>query len=142
MTRTHTDPQRAASIRAAGVVILALSGWIVLASLAFQYGTTTAAVSNGVVGALIALLSLTILRNPFGSAASCWLTAVGGLWLAAAPFVLGYFNYTLSAGNNVWCGIIIVLASVFVVGEVLRLNVPLSQTEADSDSTTRAEPDG
>ena len=142
MTRTHSDPQRAASIRAAGLVILGLSGWLILASLALKYGTTVAAVSNGVVGALVALLSLTILRNPFGSAASCWLTAVGGLWFAAAPFVLGYFDYTISAGNNVWCGVIIVLASVFVVGEVLRLNVPLSQTEADSESTARAEPDG
>ena len=140
MTRTNADPQRAASIRAAGLVILGLSSWLVLASLALQYGTTTAAVSNGVVGALVALLSLTILRNPFGSAASCWLTAVGGLWFAAAPFVLGYFNYTISAGNNVWCGIIIVLASVFVVGEVLRLNVPIVQAGDDTESTTRAEP--
>lgn len=135
MRKPVRDPERASAIRIAGGIILALSGWIVLASLALEYGSTTAAVSNGVVGTLLALLALTILRNPFGSVPTCYLTAIGGLWLFASPFVLDYARYTLSMGNNLWVGIIIAVLSFFIIGEALHLNRPLSVHQASTSGT-------
>lgn len=132
MRKPVHDPERAAAMRVAGGVILALSGWTVLASLALEYGSTVAAVSNGVVGVLLALLALTILRNPFESVPTCYLTAIGGLWLFAAPFVLGFARYTLSMGNNLWVGIIITVLSFLVIGEALQLKQPVSVQQSSS----------
>ncbi len=132
MRKPVHDPESAATMRVAGGVILALSGWTVLASLALEYGNTVAAVSNGVVGALLALLALTILRNPFGSAPTCYLTAIGGLWLFAAPFVLAFERYTLSMGNNLWVGVIITVLSFFVLGEALQLKQSVSVQHSTS----------
>ena len=141
MRKPVHDPERASVMRIAGGIILALSGWIVLASLALQYGDTVAAVSNGVVGALLALLALTILRNPFGSVPTCYLTAIGGLWLFVAPFVLGYARYTLSMGNNLWVGVIITVLSAFIVGEALQLEQSVSvQHSTSGDAATRMQP--
>ena len=132
MRKPVHDPESAATMRIAGGIILALSGWTVLASLALEYGNTVAAVSNGVVGVLLALLALTIVRNPFNAAPTCYLTAIGGLWLFAAPFVLGFARYTLSMGNNLWVGIIITVLSFFILGEALQLKQPVNVENSTS----------
>ncbi len=141
MRKPVHDPERGFAMRIAGGIILALSGWMVLASLALEYGNTVAAVSNGVVGALLALLALTILRNPFSSAPTCYLTAIGGLWLFAAPFALGFERYTLSMGNNLWVGVIITVLSFFIVGEALQLEQSVSvQHSTSGEAATRMQP--
>ena len=142
MLKPYFDSERAKRIRTAGGIILVLGGWLVLASLALEYGTVAAAVSNAVVGVLVAVLALPVLRNPFGSAAIGWLTAIAGLWLAAAPFALGYFEYTLSSANNVWVGLVVTLLSVFFIGEALQLHEPIAvhQEEDAGPVPTRAEP--
>lgn len=109
--------------------MLAFAALITLASRALSYGSSGAAVNNGLFGIFVILLAVFILRAPASTAPLCFLTGLAGLWLAASPFVLDYFRYVLSTAVNLWVGLAIVLLSAFIYGEINRLHQPLDATD-------------
>jgi hypothetical protein len=125
MRKSHPDPERSSRIRVAAGVLLALGGTITLAAVALTYGQSGAAINNGFFGIFLAALSVLALRNPLGAATLTLLTGAIGLWLAASPFVLDYFRYTITAGMNVWVGLMVTLLSAFIYGEARAVNQPL-----------------
>jgi hypothetical protein len=75
-----------------GWTILVLGVWLIAAPLALGYSAIDAAVINdGTFGVLIVGFAAYSMVAPGRVAeAFIWLTAAAGLWVASAPFLLGY----------------------------------------------------
>jgi hypothetical protein len=75
-----------------GWTILGLGLWLIVAPLALDYSAIDAAVINdGTFGVLIVGFAAYSMVAPRRVAeAFIWLTAAAGLWVASAPFLLGY----------------------------------------------------
>lgn len=109
-----------------GAGALALLGaGLILSALALPYEVSGAAVSNAIIGALIMVLALIGLRSPLDASPICWIVGALGIWVIAAPFVLGYTPKVLVTANNVWIGTLILLIAAFTAGEAIGLNQPL-----------------
>ena len=115
----------AARVRLGAGLMLALSGWLIIWALAYNYGNSSAAVSNAIIAALIIILALVCMRAPLEATPVCWVTGVLGIWLIVAPFVLDYTSHVLGTGNNLWVGALILLTSAFTAGEALGLHQTL-----------------
>ena len=77
------------------------------------YTVTTAALWDAViVGAVLVLGAWAALSNQQGTDRGLdWLNAVVGLWLIAAPFVLGYTGIASALWNDVIVGLIVAVAA-------------------------------
>jgi hypothetical protein len=75
-----------------GWALLALGAWLIVAPFALGYSAIDAAVINdGAFGVLIIGLAAYSMVAPGRVAeAFTWLAAAAGLWVAYAPFLLGY----------------------------------------------------
>jgi len=93
--------------------LVVLAGiWEVVASFVLGYMGTTAALWNAViVGAvLIVLGAWAALSDQEGWDRTLdWVNAVAGLWLIAAPFVLGYTGTAVALWNDVIVGVVVVV---------------------------------
>ena len=119
------DKDFANHVRIGATVLLLTGGWLVFSALAFPYGVGAAAISNAIIGTLILVLAVVALRAPSDASPLCWIMVALGIWIACAPFVLGYGDIILVAGNNIWVGLVTALVSGFTAGEALGLNQPL-----------------
>lgn len=140
MAQAVVDPERSSRMRIGGSIILVLSLSLVLAALAFEYGDSGGSSHNAVLGIFIALMTIPILRNPFGSAGMAWMAAAAGLVTVAAPFLYEYQAYTISMGATIWMGVVITICSVFVASEALNIEVRKTEVEPDTAPTARTEP--
>lgn len=85
---------------------LILGLWLLTAPFFGVGATTGAAAWDGYIfGAIVALLSGWALRQP--QAWEEWLNLVIGLWLIAAPFVLGFTTETAALWNHVVVGLVV-----------------------------------
>jgi uncharacterized membrane protein len=115
----------AGRVRLGAALMVAVGAWLIIWALAYNYGSSSAAVSNAIIAALVIILALVALRAPLEAAPVCWITGALGIWLIAAPFVLGYTPHVLGTGNNMWSGLLVLLASAFSAGEAMALHQPL-----------------
>jgi len=88
---------------------LALGLWLVAAAFVLSHATGNAIVEDVITGLLVALAALWAARayRTFLSRAATWMVALTGLWIAAAPFTLGYERPSLSVANEVVVGLVI-----------------------------------
>ena len=112
-------------VRLGATVILFMGAWLVLASLALDYGSTGAALSNTIMGFLLVVLALVAMRAPLEAAPICWIIGAIGIWVAVSPIALGYTSHVLVMANNLWTGILSVLLSAFIAGEAQGLEAAL-----------------
>lgn len=112
-------------VRLGSTLILLIGAWLVLASLALDYGSTGAALSNTIMGFLLVVLALVSMRAPLDAAPICWIIGAIGIWIAVSPFVLGYESHVLVMANNLWAGIVSILLSAFIAGEAQGLEQAL-----------------
>lgn len=82
--------------------IFALALWLAVSPWLAGYAANPAATANAAVAGLALALAAHV-------EASCetplhWLNAAAGLWLAAAPFVLGFDAEPMAAANSVAVG--------------------------------------
>ena len=106
-------------------ILIAIGAWLVLASLALNYGSSGAAISNTIMGLLLVTLALVAMRAPLEASPICYITGLIGLWLFVSPFALGYTDQILVMGNNLWTGIITIILSAFAIGEAQGLEQSL-----------------
>lgn len=105
---------------------MAIGAWLVLASIALNYGSSGAAISNTIMGLLLVVLAIVGSRSPLESSPICWITGAIGVWLFLSPFVLGYTDQLLVMANNLWMGLFIVILSAFAAGEAQGLEQSLN----------------
>jgi SPW repeat-containing protein len=88
---------------------LALGLWLVAAGFVLKHATGNAIVEDVITGLLVALAALWAARayRPGVSRAASWTVALTGLWIAAAPFALGYERASLAVANDVIVGLVI-----------------------------------
>ena len=109
-----------------GATLLIVFGTIlVISSLAIQYNVASAGVSNAIIGGLLIILATVALRAPLEATPLCWVTGAFGLWIVAAPFVLGYNDQVMPTWLNLWLGGLSTAASAFIAGEAAALQQPL-----------------
>ena len=109
-------------VRIGATVLLLVGGWLVFSALAFPYGVAGAAISNAIIGILTVILAFVALRAPNEASPLCWIIGALGIWVFAAPFVLGYGEQILVAGNNLWAGLLTALTAAFTAGEAMGLH--------------------
>ncbi len=112
-------------VRLAMIILLVIGAWLVLASLALDYGSSGAALSNTIMGILVIILALVGTRSPLDASPLCYVIGLIGVWLALSPFILGYNNQILVMANNLWIGLVTVILSAFSIGEAQGLEQPL-----------------
>ena len=115
----------AANVRLGAGFILILATALIIDALALDYGSSSAAVSNAIMGALLIILSLVCLRAPLEAAPVCWVMGALALWLIASPFVLGYSDHVIPMWANLWIGVMTLVSSAFIAGEARGLNIPV-----------------
>ncbi|MCA9839248.1 MAG: SPW repeat protein [Trueperaceae bacterium] len=113
-------------VRLTMMIFMAIGAWLVLASIALNYGSSGAAISNTIMGLLLVVLAIVGSRSPLESSPICWITGAIGVWLFLSPFVLGYTDQLLVMANNLWMGLFIVILSAFAAGEAQGLEQSLN----------------
>ncbi len=94
-------------------ITFVIAAWLISSPFVIAYRHVYAALANDVIaGLLIILCSLVVAVT--GSRAASWVLAFLGLWVVAAPFLLGYYRNipsTNSTMNEVLTGAVIFLTA-------------------------------
>ena len=91
-----------------GVAVIGL--WEALAPFILGYSFIAAALANAlVIGITIIILAAWagLTSNLISERTLDWVIAVLGLWLIAAPFVLGYSDLTIAMWNAIIVGVVV-----------------------------------
>lgn len=92
---------------ASGLNVLA-GLWLVAAPFVLAYSDLQAALWNDiVVGVLVAGIAVVRVSGAYRATWLSWTNVVLGVWLIAAPFVLGYSDTTAALWNDIVVGVII-----------------------------------
>lgn len=87
-------------------VNIVLGGWLILAPfIGIGVNHDIAAWNSYVAGAVVAIFTIAALARP--QLWEEWLNLIVGLWLIAAPFVLGYTQQTGPMWNQIIVGLLI-----------------------------------
>lgn len=89
--------------------------WVTIAPFLLHYGNVTTALWNDlVVGPAVCVLAVAAALSPDEDRIRTldWITAVAGLWLVLAPFILGYSSVGVALWNDIIAGVIILAISV------------------------------
>lgn len=91
--------------------------WLVLAPFALGYSDVAEARWNDVIiGVAVAVIALVRVGAPVRYQEISWINFVLGIWLIAAPFVLGYDDVTAALTNDIVVGaIVLALAAASAV---------------------------
>lgn len=96
-----------------------IGGWLIVAPLiGIGQPDGTEAVNAWISGGLVILFSVWALARP--EKWEEWVNLALGLWIMAAPFVLGFSDSTLAAWNHVVVGVIIVGDAIWAAGQRAR----------------------
>jgi len=105
-------------------VNVTLGIWLVAAAFLFRHSTGAGVTENVITGLLVGLSALWAARafRPRVSLVASWTVMLAGLWVLAAPFVLGYERESAAVVNDVVAGVaIVVLGALNVVSKAHRL---------------------
>jgi hypothetical protein len=88
---------------------VALGLWLAVAAFALAHSSGVGVTEDLISGSVVALSALWAARayRPRISIVASWTVALVGLWVAAAPFALGYERESASVANEVIVGLAI-----------------------------------
>ena len=106
-----TDLQRA---RWASVGNVLAGVWLIAAPFVLNFeGSDVEMWNHIIVGAAVALIELIRASDPDHRASMSWASVVLGVWLIAAPFVLGYNTVNDAQTNSIIMGIVVIALGAF-----------------------------
>lgn len=90
-------------------VNMAAGVWLIIAGLVLPHRSGAAVTEAIIAGSVVALASLWAARafRPTVSLIASWTVALTGLWILAAPFILGYDHPRVSVANEILVGLVI-----------------------------------
>ncbi len=103
-------------MRWASWVNVVLGLWLIVSPFALAYSTVSAALYEDVIlGVVIAALALwcALGEQTRVTTSLRWVTAVAGLWVFAAPFVLAYTDTVRAMANDLVVGFVVLVLSVW-----------------------------
>jgi hypothetical protein len=112
-TTMHMSHQDTAVRTSGGLDILA-GIWLIIAPFMLNYSANGGSVSNDVtVGIVVLVLAgIQISGENYRTGWPSWINALLGVWLIAAPFVLGYPSGSAAMWNDVILGIVVGILSL------------------------------
>ncbi|HYX81146.1 MAG TPA: SPW repeat protein [Gemmatimonadales bacterium] len=108
---------------------VALGLWMPVAAFFFSHATGAAVIEDFIAGLFVALAALwaACAYRPAIRVVASWSVALSGLWVAAAPFALGYERESVAVANDVVVGLtILALGTANVVARGRRVNAQAS----------------
>ncbi len=90
-----------------------LGTWLIVAPFVLTYPSMVAVWNSIIVGALVIILAGIHAANPTRAPGLNWITAILGVWVIAAPFVLHMASTTSTRWNDIVIGAAIVVFSVW-----------------------------
>jgi hypothetical protein len=97
--------------------------WVVIAPFLLGYrGTGSALWNDVIVGVAVVILAVSaaMSENENTIKTMGWITAVLGLWLVLAPFILGYSAIAAALWSDIIAGVVILILSVWAERELPR----------------------
>lgn len=95
--------------------------WLIVAPFLLGYSELGLAVRNDVlVGVVVLVLAWARASSPREIPGLSWFNALLGLWLIAAPFVLGYDSVAAARWNDVSVGLIVAVLATWSAASRLR----------------------
>lgn len=102
------------SARTASSLNLLLAIWLIASPFVLAYSLNHSALWDTiVVGILVLCFAAARGLNPVPRLGLSWLNAMLGIWLIISPFVLGYWMLSPALWNNIACGILLGLISLW-----------------------------
>ena len=96
----------AGQVKLASGLNIALGAWLAAASFLLGYSGVSAARWNDIIiGLVVLVLAWARVANPSQMTAASWFNVILGLWLIAAPFVLGYSGMVAPLWNDIIIGV-------------------------------------
>ncbi|HZD11622.1 MAG TPA: SPW repeat protein [Candidatus Binatia bacterium] len=106
---TQMEQQRGQVKVASGLNVL-LGIWLLVAPFILGYSGVAAGLWNDIiVGALVLILAGVRVWKPAHNRWLSWTNVLLGIWLAAAPFILGYSEIAAAMWNDIIVGIAIIV---------------------------------
>jgi len=97
---------------ASGINVVA-GVWLILSPYILGFAAISAALANSVItGIIIGVLALIRVYTPKTSASLSWINLILGVWLIAAPFILGITSM-VAVWNSVILGIIVAAMAIW-----------------------------
>jgi SPW repeat len=93
---------------------LILGLWLIIAPFALKYAGLAhpAAVEDVVMGIIVAAFSWWMLASALPMMGQAWFEMLCGIWVAIAPFVIGYSGLAVARTNDVWVGIVVLVVAI------------------------------
>jgi hypothetical protein len=90
---------------------VALGVWLIIAGLALPHVSGAGVTEDVIAGSIVALTSLWAVRafRPTVSLIASWTVTLTGIWVACAPFVLGYERARPAVVNQIIVGVAIAM---------------------------------
>lgn len=120
MTQGHLDDfeARARNASYGSVMCAVMAAWLVVAPFLTGYAAVPEAFWNSLLFGLLVLISSVVrILAPMRRSALSWASALFGLWIAAAPFLLSFQAEDAAVWSMALAGFFIVLASVWSASE-------------------------
>ena len=89
-----------------------LAVWLILAPWILRYNSIVPTVEDLALGVLVLIIALWSVNTTAGNTSATWTNAGLGIWIAVAPWVLGYQHLPQALGNDVIIGILVAALSV------------------------------
>ncbi|HBY99293.1 MAG TPA: hypothetical protein DEP84_36035 [Chloroflexi bacterium] len=111
MDRTETG---VGQVKIASGLNILFGLWLIIAPFLLSYSAMRAAMWDDIIiGAVILVLAWVRVANPARYTWLSWSNVVLGLWLIAAPFVLGSASVTAALWNDIIVGVIVASLAIW-----------------------------
>jgi len=117
-----TPPAWIGWARFTSLLTILAGGWVAISPFVLDYASLTIpTIANVAVGLVVTICALIRYFEPDWVVWPSWAIAILGLWLAAAPVVLGYTNVSAPTTNDIIMG-----AVIFALGVAAALTTTLA----------------
>lgn len=116
-------------IKTLSVFMIAAGMWILASPLLFDYSVSGAALWNSIsIGALVIICgSIREWGDTSKSSWASWINFLLGMWLIAAPFMLGFVDFQIGVWNAIISGIAVIGIAGSTVGGISQGGLPRHQ---------------
>lgn len=113
MTNTDRSSTKTTVYWTSGTNVLA-GIWLVIAPFALAYNDIEGALWNDIIiGVSVFVLALVRVGNPLQYEGVSWTNFVLGIWLLAAPFVIGYSDTGPAVANDIILGVVVLILAAW-----------------------------
>jgi len=109
MATTMQMPHSGTAVRTSGGLDILAGIWLIIAPFLLNYSARGGSVANDVIVGIVVLVlaGVQISGENYRTSWPSWINVLLGLWLIAAPFLLGYPSGSAAMWNDIILGIVV-----------------------------------